>query len=281
MSLRNKNKVKIVVMTLVLISVLSLPKPLAAQDDEEIWRQTYQIRQERKSASRAILFSTIFPGSGHFYVNKRSFGTYIFPLIEIGLWVGYFHFDKKGSDIEKDYMRFADANYRREYQHEVEDELISHTASSIIYNDSHFRLDQTNTQHFYEDIGKYNKYIFGWEDWYEKYAANGIQWSFNDEGIWLGNYPTDGTVQDEHDSPYSTNRAKYIQMRRDAQENFDNRVLATFGLAFNRIVSTLDVVRVTTKYNRELRYSSNYDVQFKPVYVNNMVTPSLNFQYRF
>ena len=40
------------------------------------------------------------------------------------------------------------------------------------FYDEHFRLDDTNTQHFYEDIGKYPRYVFGWTDWFQIYSKN-------------------------------------------------------------------------------------------------------------
>ena len=62
-------------------------------------------------------------------------------------------------DVTKQY-KTVDNNYSRDRQHRVEQDLINHpTAAHSIYVAGHFRLDDDNTQHFYEDIGKYNKYI--------------------------------------------------------------------------------------------------------------------------
>jgi len=61
--------------------------------------------------------------------------------------------------------------YNRELQNRVQSALISINAYDI-YDDVFFRLDEVNTDHFYEDIGKYNKYIFGWADWYYTFAAD-------------------------------------------------------------------------------------------------------------
>ncbi len=272
----------LVCLVILSFTMTNLLAQIYVPEDESEWQDEFTFRGERKSATTAIILSSIFPGSGHFYVNKRSIGTYIFPVIEIGLWAGYFYFNKQGQDIEKDYMAYADQNYRRWRQNEVQTNLIDNPQSSSIYNDLHFRLDEDNTQHFYEDIGKYNKYIFGWSDWYEIYFEYGVQWQFDNDGIWMGNYAThpdySGT---DYDPPYSALRQKYIGMRRDAQENFDKRTLVTFGLVFNRIISSLDVIRVTTIYNRELRYSSNLDFNLHPAFVNNQFTPMATASYKF
>ena len=255
--------------------VVHLPAQIYDPVFEDEWQEEeYHVRGERKSAATAIILSSIFPGSGHFYVNRRSFGTYVFPVIEIALWAGYIHFNKKGQDIERDYMKFADTHYDRARQNIAQTSLINHPQSSSIYNELHFRLDEKNTQHFYEDIGKYRKYIFGWEDWFNVfYHENQVDWIINDEGIWEGNNPTNPLFLDIDDPFYSPLRDEYIGMRRDAQDNFNRRDLITLGFALNRIASALDVVRVTTAYNRELRYASNFDFGLQPVFVNNKLTP--------
>jgi len=255
---------------------------LPEEDDD--WMEELSVRTERKSATTAIILSSIFPGSGHFYVNKKSVGTYLFPVLEIALWAGLFYYDNKGDQLERDYEVFADVNYDRERQYTAQNDLINHSSSNpMIYNDLHFRLDEDDTQHFYEDIGKYNKYIFGWEDWYDIYFADGVQWVFDDDGLWLGNIPSteDPDSYPGFDEPYSALRQKYIGMRRDAQSYYDNRDLIIFGLVFNRIISSLDVIRVTTVYNRELRYTSNFNFHFQPAVVNNKFTPTMNMTYKF
>jgi len=254
------------------------------EDFEEEWEDEIEFTGQKKSASRAIIFSSIFPGAGHVYANPKSLGTYLFPIIEIALWAGYFYYNNEGDRIEKDYMSYADDNYKREYFHEVKDRLIDHSESSNIYNEDHFRLDDDDTQHFYEDIGKYNKYIFGWTDWYAKYVhpdTREIRWAFDDEGLWLGNYPSDVDGDASYDRPYSRLRQKYIQMRHDAQDKYDVSYLMSFGLAFNRIISSLDAVRVTKNYNRELRYSYDINLKVQPDYTRNLFTPMINLVLKY
>ncbi len=290
-----------IVISLILVIMVT---PLYGQvfDDPELeWDEREQLTGEKKSAFRAIMYSTLFPGGGHYYANRKSIGTFLFPVIEIALWVGYFHFDSKGSSIEDDYMDFADEHYDWDYYIFGRDSLIDgydainrQQASANIYSNRdpetdeliHFRLDPvTDPQHYYEDIGKYNKYIFGWTDWHDTYVnpeSGKIHWRLNDDGIWLGNWPWESDPEnDRYHRPYTKLRAEYIQMRRDAQENFDRSYLMSFGLALNRIAASLDAIRVTQQYNRELRYSSNFDLHITPKYTGNFLTPLLNLTYRY
>lgn len=264
-------------------SILSAQIIDLMDDEVVVESQNARVRTDEKSASAAILLSTIFPGSGHFYVNKKTAGTYVFPVLEIVFWAGIIYLDNKGHSIEDDYMRYADAHYDRVKQHKAEKSMMDNESASDLYRNSHFRLDDANTQHFYEDIGKYNKYIFGWDDWYAKYAHNdAINWAFDNDGIWIGNVSTNPDYPSEvHDKPNSKNRLKYIKMRRDAQENFDNRTFLSFGVALNRVVSVLDVLRVTRNYNYELRYASSYEFSLTPQIVENKLTPTLNLTKKF
>jgi len=251
--------------------------------EETEWTDQYPVRSEQKSASTAILLSSLFPGSGHLYANPKSVGTFLFPILEVGFWVGYFYYNNKGSQIEKDYMAYADENYDREKYYLVRDLLINHSQSASLYNKDHFRLDETNTQHFYEDIGKYNKYIFGWHDWFARYVSETgeVYWQFSDGGVWLGNRPINPDHGDSYEEPYSELRAKYIRMRRDAQEHYDISYLMSFGLAANRIASSIDASRLTQKYNRELRYSYNVNFNISPMYSCSKPTPTLSLSVHY
>jgi hypothetical protein len=97
---------------LVILVVTALMLPLVAQDneDEEIINDIIEVKYEPKSAAKAMIMSSIFPGTGQAYANYKSITTYIFPLIEIGLWYGMYHFQQEGEDKEASYQDYAD-NY--------------------------------------------------------------------------------------------------------------------------------------------------------------------------
>lgn len=255
------------------------------------------IKHQKKSARRAIIMSSIFPGAGQFYINKKSITAYIFPIIEIGLWYEYINYQNKGDDIENKYKKYADANYSRAHQNEVQTNMISEAAAidgdsstpHNIYNELHFSLSDKNIQHFYEDIGKYDKYIFGWNDWYQKYAANGIDWVWGSAEIdptWLGNHITDPNdpdypQNDTYDRPNCAMRMKYDAMRQDAEDKYDISRNFQYGIILNHILSSLDAVRVTRKYNQDALATRSYDYGIKTAFVDNKLTPMFSFTKRF
>lgn len=265
---------------------------------QEIDNDIIQVNYEKKSLKKAMLLSSLFPGTGQFYANRRSITTYISPLLEIGLIAGYIINYNDGSNAEADYEDFADMHYIRENQHYAEDDLINDPDNNSTFYDDHFRLDDENTQHFYEDIGKYQKYIFGWIDWFDIYArdeaGNTISpdWLWeettNGKNLWIGNNVTNPESEyynSNYSDPYtiySGFRAEYIQMRKDAEKMYDKAELFSFGIVANHILSAIDAVRLTRIYNREyLNNASKIEIKFAPVFVNNNFSAGLMVTKRF
>jgi hypothetical protein len=270
----------------------------AQTTQEEIIEFKYQ----KKSVAQAALMSAVLPGSGQFYVSKKSITAYIFPIIEIGLWYGMLHNNKLGNDAEKDYEDWAvkevighyeydspdgnfsagDPIYRYErwrYDEATHDLIIN--ANNDFY-DNHFRLDETNTQHFFEDIGKYNRYIFGWADWHEVYAESGYNWIWDDDSAaslqWVGNHPTNieyfGDEYWDTEERQTKMRDEYIVMRADAEVYFDKAQFFNFGILANHLLAAADAIWVTKRYNK--KHSDNkIKVSFAPVYIDNSLYAGL------
>ena len=235
---------------------------------QELDNNIIQINYEKKSLAKAMLLSSLFPGAGQFYANRKSITTYIFPLIEIGLIAGYFINYNEGLDKEAAYEDYADDNYNRVNQYDVE-VIVSDLHNDDIYTYDHFRLDAKNTQHFYEDIGKYDKYIFGWNDWYGDYVATG----YDDDYLegWI--------IESNRESDLRNN---YIVMRKDAETSYDNAKSLSFGIVANHILAAIDAVRITKIYNRGyLSNTSKLEINFAPIFVNNNFSPALMVTKRF
>jgi hypothetical protein len=96
---------------------------------EELINDLFQVEQSQKSARKAMLFSAIVPGAGQFYANPASITAYFFPLVEVGLWFGYFYYRSEGDDITKQYKQFADYNYDRQDQNMAQKSLIDNPLS--------------------------------------------------------------------------------------------------------------------------------------------------------
>ena len=286
---------KKIILSALLLSVLF---SLTAQ---EIRNDIIDVKYSKKSARRAMILSSLFPGAGQYYVDKSNLATYIFPVIEIGLWAGYLYYNSEGKNAESDYEDFADLHYNRDYQNSAQLDLIEDPENNSSFYDDHFRLDGTNTQHFYEDIGKYNKYVYGWEDWYDIYATAGNgsftspNWIWNEtasgaylmEGLNSPNNPDseyyvgNESAYDSENGLYSVYRQEYIVMRKDAETIYDNGRYFSFAIVANHIASALHAVRITRKYNRAYISTSSIEFKLVPMVVNNNLSPALLVHTRF
>jgi hypothetical protein len=313
--------------------LLSQPKPKPAQqttaDQDSITNDIIRVNYSKKSAHLAMLMSALVPGAGQYYADKTSITTYIFPVIELAVIGGMIYYDNQGDKKAKEYKKYVNEEieytiggytytgprYNRGFQAVTEDSLMR-VHSADIYDGEFFSLDTDNTQHFYEDIGKYDKYIFGWVDWYARYADASLELipssdidadgnyigdsyptgfhpmffysimnpqdpRFNSyENKWLGNIPLDGSSAN-YEVPESPMRNAYIKMRQDAEDRYRSANYISFALALNHIASAIDAARLTSKVNRLYLSDNNVKLKYYAAVSNGRLTPMLGLNITF
>ena len=305
---------------LLLIIILTMGINIVAQpliDDLELDNSVIQVNHQKKSTRLAITMSAILPGAGSMYVNPKRWVGYIFPIIEGALLYGYISYRQDASDQERAYEKYVNSEiitlidpnsgaviyegtrYNRDFQNLVQ-EYVAGVNTADIYDlgaNGLFRLDETNSQHFYEDVGKYKKYIFGWVDWYEKYAYSGqgsldagytaplINWSSDadDANHTILNYniTNENYENDQYQGLNTPMRAKYIQMRRDAQDKYDSSSYFLYGMLLNRVVSAVDAGLAVKKYNENYISQNNFQFNYAATTKNNRFTPMVFLTQRF
>ena len=287
----------------------------AAKPDSLIKNDLIKVNYAKKDARLAMVMSLLVPGAGQFYADKSSITTYIFPVLEIAFIGGMLYYDSQGNDKAKAYEKFANGEtityitpdgaeiqttrYRRDFQSQVQNSLKGINVNDI-YDDGFFRLDANDSQHFYEDIGKYSHYVFGWADWYYRFAADehgtyvgadSILWVFDSTDMtnpntrWIGNRPQWGDNQGTYITPdshaASAMRKEYINMRNDAKKADATSRLFTFALAFNHLVSGLDAVRLTHNVNRLSLSQAVPQVNIYASMPFGKITPTLGMKWEF
>jgi hypothetical protein len=303
------------------------------QNDSGSSDDIIKVNFEKKNARRAMLYSAILPGAGQFYADRTAISTYIFPVLELAMIGGIIYFYGQGNSKTKDFEQYATGDsivqifnytvngqdysytyhgprYNRSYQEIAQNKLKS-VHSFDVYDDGFFRLDPTNTQHFYEDIGKYNKYIFGWADWFHNFATDPTNpaatnvfgdsafdnvwiWTGNPDPQtqqymrWTGNIRIEDFMNGNTGSPVSPGtsiaspmRQEFIQMRKDANQMYGYGRLFSLGLVFNHIASAVDAVLLTNKVNRMSLSDSGLKFRYFTDIRDNNITPSLGVSLQF
>lgn len=303
------------------------------QKDPKANDDIIKVNFEKKNARRAMLYSAILPGAGQFYADRTAISTYIFPVLELAMIGGIVYFYGKGNKKTDEFEQYATGDsitqvfnytvngqdysytyhgprYNRAYQDSSQTKLKNFYAFDI-YDDGMFRLDPTNTQHFYEDIGKYNKYVFGWADWYHNFATNPTSstddtvWgdpTFDPAWIWAGN-PDPQTINllrwtgniriedllngvtNNPVAPGNPNaspmRQEYIEMRKDANKMYSYGRLFSLGMVFNHIASAVDAVMLTQKVNRMSLSDTGVKFRYFTEVRDSYITPSLGITWKF
>lgn len=287
------------------------------QSDNDLRNDIIRVNYSKKNAKLAMLMSALVPGAGQYYAEPSTITAFVYPIVELALIGGILYFDKQGDNKTKEYKTYVTEvttiqlndthsytgpRYRRDFQSAVANILIG-IHDRDIYDEALLHLDATNTSKFYEDIAKYDRYAFGWVDWY---AANAefpppegaplnpepsFIFTFmspplpaNDSRInsldntWIGNVPV---IVDTVYSSSNELRSTYRQMRNDAEKQYKTAHSIGFGIVLNHIVSAVHAVVLTNKVNR--LYLSDNVVRFNyfATLRNGNVTPMLALNYNF
>ena len=228
----------------------------------------YQFKS--KSTKRGFLYSLVVPGAGEFYAGSKIKAVLFFGL-EAGFWTGYFSYHKKGKNKEKEFLNFADAHWNVQA---YSDSLANHYAvpidsstgivvdtpgvyyvgsdSIVLSHSIHPVAGQPvdRNQQYYEEIGKYDQFRFGWDDF---------------AGALL-----------------TANRNIYLNLRHDSNSLLDkaNRFVM-FSIA-NHLLSAFDAAISVRHYNRQGEKFSQIDMKIRLTeYNGNEIIPKFTVSSKF
>jgi hypothetical protein len=177
-----------------------------------------------KSLKRAFIYSLLIPGTGEFYAGSKIKAA-IFLGIDVTLWALYFNYHGQGKDKEDEYRVYADQNWSEDEYTQclidtygiTDDEQPYDTLDGQPVYFSH-HLPDSKTGQYYEMIGKYEQFSWGWVD---------------------------------YDSISSASRETYLGMRHDSNDLLNKATyMAMFSLA-NHILSAFDAAISVKKYNKK------------------------------
>ena len=208
-----------------------------------------------KNPKAAFLLSAVVPGAGQAY-SKSYIKAAAFLAVEAASWTFYAAKTNEGKRIEDEFHAYAEAHWSEAeywrwiaqqsgiaYDHENLEALREWEHQAFSHG-----LHREKDQQYYEMIGKYHQFSWGWDDFRKD---NSI--TVTDEEI-TAHYNETGEL--------NPNRL-YYEKRRDASN--DAFKLATTGATiavFNHLLSAIDAAWTTTKYNRRIDMS----LRLEPIY---------------
>lgn len=223
-----------------------------------------------KSLKRAFLYSLIIPGSGELYAGSKIKAA-LFLGLDITLWALYFNYHGKGKDKENEYKAIADVHwsedeYRQWLFESVYDSLIpydivsdtfryfDHEKQEWVYFSHH--LPDSKTQQYYEMIGKYEQFAWGWTDY-------------------NGELQPDGSVKP---SPWWND---YRDMRATSNDWLNKAKYSAMFSVANHILSAFDAAIAVKRYNKKGERFSQIQFKMRLVERDREIIPRLSASLRF
>ncbi len=215
------------------------------------------------SSQKAFLLSLLVPGSGQLYAGEKR--GVVFTALEVVVWPAYFAWRHKGKDIEKDYQRFADQHWIADNYFVWRDYI---KTTDEAYKLSH-NYEEASRQQKYEMIGKYNQFVFGWDD--SEPSLRELQ----DQGR-LQEYPPDSLK-----NVRSRNRLKYMDMRYESNKYLKRAGWCVGVLLGNHILSAIDAAHCAQLKRSGLSVEKRIRVRMAVRFEAGEAVPMLCFCKRF
>jgi|GEM_PF-1545819 len=208
----------------------------------------------RKTAL-AMIASAILPGMGELYCYTAQRDNWTlarvpaFMALDGYMWYGYFHNHGIGKDYKHDYEVYADAHWN------LDRFLTNHPCCASIggcdtwqyynehcqgqYNFFVYTPKESSTEEYYENIGKYNAFAFGWDD-AKPYLGDASNYQY-----------------------WTPHRQYYWSLRKDSDRYLlrgDNFLMA---LLVNRVVSILDTGWLAYRISKGNDPDKGWSLRFK------------------
>ncbi len=180
-----------------------------------------------------MILSAIMPGLGEATMGYRR--GYAMMALDIASWIGVKHYHSLGGDKKAEYFAYAD-------EHWSEDRLAAafggdenDFVGTFYYKDVHdytglslWVSAEDDRREYYENLGKWDQFVFGWDD-------------FSDPRNFADMGPEYTSADLKDDPRISEHRIAYRAMRKDANNQFDNRDRLVYMNMFTRIFSMFQV----------------------------------------
>jgi len=192
-----------------------------------------------KSVLKAGVLSLLIPGLGQVYNGSHIGKVALFAGADVALLLGASKFDSDGNDKVAEFRAFARANWNEQDYWNYLNHVYGDTtdADDNLGGNHGHHLPNTQTQQYFEMIGKYDQFSYGW--------ARAEDFGPNDTLPWDTASTAANKSQYEYDfeNRYPSQlRLDYNQMRADANDKFGKRDKMIIFVMVNHVVSAVDAV---------------------------------------
>ncbi len=209
----------------------------------------------RRNTAVAILASAILPGMGELYCYRTSRDPWtlarvpVFLAVEGYLWYSYVDNHRIGKDFKRDYEAYGDAHWSLDrflHNHPCckgggADSCDSwqdyNNRCKNDYNYFFYTPLEADREEYYENMGKYNAFAFGWDD-AAPYVAENYQY-------------------------WTPHRAYYVSLRNESDRYLLNADQRLMGLIVNRVVSMLDTGLLAYRLSKGQNPDKGWSLRFK------------------
>jgi hypothetical protein len=190
-----------------------------------------------KSPLKAFIYSALIPGTGQLYTGSK-LKAVVFLGLEALTWTGQIVYDQKGDDKTAEFEDFADTYWSEDRYSDFisdnwpnsggDDEEAYDQWGYLVFT---HHLPDTKTQQYYEMIGKYDQFVFGWND--------------------VDTLATPATYEN-HTIAHSDNRLHYENMRHDANNMYDRSTAAMIATMANHLISGIEAALAARSHNKKV-----------------------------
>ncbi len=215
-----------------------------------------------KSVRNAFLFSLLLPGAGELYA-KSYVKSGVFFAAELACWGGFLYYNGKYNDQESGFRAYADSYWVRSVFTEWYDSMLTIEDTTELGIEI---LPETNTQQYYEMIGKYDWFALGWSDIISRDDYEMLKDSTYNIALSQNGSEVHKACVRLFQSVESEKRDKYMKMRADANSQYTTAKYFIGAIVVNHLVSAFDAAITTKKTNDKLYegFSGVQSVRIEP-----------------
>jgi len=220
----------------------SLPLVAQTEDADEDQMVDEEPMVDGPSPGKAFMLSLAVPGSGEYYAGSKKRAAVFGGLEAVG-WGLYSTWNGKGNDLEDDFRARADTTWdpwaylswrtstisrHSSITHALPcSSYVADAGSAVPIGQALGGCGDTETQQYYELIGKYDQFVAGWNDVVDSTG-----------------YPVRPTQVDSAENYHSATRLDY-EIDRDDSNKLLKRATSLGGLILvNHVLSAIDASRV-------------------------------------